>query len=318
MGSKAVCEDLGFSFSSATIRSEMAGLASLGYLFQPHISSGRIPSHQGYRLYINKLMQKKLLTSEEKSFLSGTLNLSSADPEKLLETSAKALSEITNFTAIVTTPPSAESRVRDITFVGIGRRSAMLVLMTSDGMVKNKIFRCEYDLNSEVLHMFSGILNGKFRGERLKDITPEFINILVGEDRELAMLLLPVIDVLMETAKEACDVEIKVYGQKNLLSIPGITTDTVINIFEFLEDKKRVFDLLDTGNYGMKFTVGEENKYIQLQNASVVSTHYSIGGKFGAIGIIGPTRMDYGKIYSQIEYTASLVGVLLCRILENN
>jgi len=290
----------------------------LGYLFQPHVSSGRIPSHQGYRLYINKLMEKKPLGLEEKVFLSGALNLSSAEPEKLLCAAAKALSEITNFTAIVTTPPSAESRVRDITFVGIGRRSAMLVLMTSDGMVKNKIFRCEYDLNTEVLHMFSGILNGKFRGERLKDITPEFINILVGEDRELAMLLLPVIDVLMETAKEACEVKIKVYGQKNLLSIPGITTDTVINIFNFLENNKQVFDLLDTGNYGMKFTVGAENKYIELQDASVVSTHYSIGGKFGAIGIIGPTRMDYGKIYSQIEYVSSLIGMLLGRILENN
>ncbi|MBR2579366.1 MAG: heat-inducible transcription repressor HrcA [Clostridia bacterium] len=318
VGSKAVCEDLDFSFSSATIRSEMAGLASLGYLFQPHVSSGRIPSHQGYRLYINKLMEKKPLTLEEKSFLTGELNLSSAEPEKLLEAAAKALSEITSFTAIVTTPPSAQSCVRDITFVGIGRRTAMLVLMTSDGIVKNKIFRCEYDLTSEVLHMFSGILNGKFRGEKLKDITPEFINILVSKDRELAMLLLPVIDVLMEAARETCEVKIKVYGQKNLLSIPGITPGTVINIFDFLEDKNKVFDLLDTGSYGTKFTIGEENKYLQLQEASVVSTHYSIGGKFGAIGVIGPTRMDYGKIYSQIEYVASLVGVLLGRILENN
>lgn len=318
MGSKAVCEDMEFSFSSATIRSEMAGLSELGYIFQPHVSSGRVPSDQGYRLYINKLMQKKPLNLEEKVFLSGALNISSADPEKLLGAAAKALSEITDFTAIVTTPPSAESRVRNIGFVGIGRRNAMLVLMTSDGMVKNKIFRCEYDLSDEMLRMFSGVLNGKFRGERLKDITPEFINILVGEDRELALLLLPVIDALMETAREACEVEIKIFGQKNLLSIPGVTTDTVVNIFNFLEDKKKVFDLLNSKNYGMNFIVGEENKYIQLRDASVVSTHYNIGGKFGAIGIIGPTRMDYGKIYSQIEYVSSLIGVLLGRILENN
>ena len=313
-----MCEDLEFSFSSATIRNEMAGLAELGYLFQPHVSSGRVPSHQGYRLYINRLMSKKPLSLDEKIFINGMLNHSSADPEKLLESASKVLSEITNFTAIVTTPPSGESRVRDITFVGIGRRSAMLVLMISDGMVKNKIFRCDYDLNAEILHMFSGVLNGKFRGEKLKDITPEFINILVGEDRELAMLLLPVIDVLMETAKEACEVEIKIYGQKNLLSIPGITTDTVVNIFDFLEDKQKVFNLLDSGSYGMKFTVGEENEYMQLHDASVISTHYNIGGKFGAIGIIGPTRMDYGKIYSQIEYVSSLIGVLLGRILENS
>lgn len=317
VGSKVVCEDLEYSFSSATIRSDMANLDNAGYLLQPHISSGRIPSHRGYRLYINKLMTKKPLCLEEKVFMDGVLSFSLADPEKLLECAAKVLSDVTNFTAVITAPPGGESRVRDITFVGIGRRTAMLVLMTTDGMVKNKIFRCDYDLNTDVLHMFSGILNGKFRGERLIDITPEFIDILVGEDRELALLLLPVIDVLMETAKEACETKIKVYGQKNLLSIPGITTETVINIFNFLENKKKVLDLLDSDNYNMKFTVGEENKYMELQNSSVVSTHYNIGGKFGAIGIIGPTRMDYGKVYSQIEYVASLVGVLLGRILEN-
>lgn len=317
VGSKALCEDLEYEFSSATIRSDMARLVDLGYLLQPHVSSGRVPSDQGYRLYINKLMPKKPLSLEEKIFINGILSVSATDPEKLLTGAAKVLSEITNFTAIVTTPPSSESTVRDITFVKIGRMTAMMVLMTSDGMVKNKIFRCDYELNDEILYMFSGILNGKFRGEKLKDITPEFVDILVGEDRELALLLLPVIDVLMDAAKEACEVEVKIYGQKNLLSIPGITTEMVINIFNFLENKEKVLKLLDLGEYGVKFTVGDENKYMELKDASVVSFHYGIGGKIGTIGIIGPTRMNYGKVYSQLEYVASLIGVLLGRILEN-
>ena len=318
VGSKTVCEDLKFSFSSATIRNEMAYLADYGYLLQPHISSGRIPSYQGYRLYINKLMPKKPLSLEEKIFINGMLSTYCEDPEKLLEGSAKVLSEVTNYTAVATTPPSGGSRVRNITFVPIGRRSAMLVLMTSDGMLKNKIFRCEYDLNADILHMVSDILNSKFRGEKLRDITPEFINILVGEDRELALILLPIIDILMKASKEICEVKIKIYGQKNLLSIPGITTDTVIDIFNFLEDEEKVSDILDSDNYGMKFTIGKENKYVQLHNASVVSTQYNIGGKFGSIGIIGPTRMDYSKIYSQIEYVSSLVGTFMERILKGD
>lgn len=318
VGSKTVCEDLKFSFSSATIRNEMAYLADYGYLLQPHVSAGRVPSYQGYRLYINKLMPKKPLSLEEKIFISGMLGSYCEDPEKLLEGSARVLSEVTNYTAVITTPPSGSSRVRNITFVPIGRRSAMLVLMTADGMLKNKIFRSEYDLNADILYMISDILNNKFRGEKLKDITPEFINILVGKDRELALILLPIIDVLMEAAKEICEVKIKIYGQKNLLSIPGITTDTVIDIFNFLENKEKVFDLLDSDSYAVKFTVGKENKYVQLQNASVVSTHYNIGGKFGAIGIIGPTRMDYSKVYSQIEYVSSVVGTMMERILKGD
>ncbi len=318
MGSKTVCEDLKFSFSSATIRNEMAYLADYGYLLQPHVSSGRVPSYQGYRLYINKLMPKKPLSLEEKIFIKGMLSSYCEDPEKLLEGSVKVLSDITNYTAVATTPPSSESRVRNITFVPIGRRSVMLVLMTSGGMLKNKIFRCKYDINADILYMISDILNSKFRGEKLKDISPEFINILVGKGRELALILLPVIDVLIEAAKEICEVKIKIYGQKNLLSIPGITTDTVVDIFNFLENKEKVSNLLDSDNYGMKFTVGKENKYVQLHNASVVSTQYNIGGKFGAIGIIGPTRMDYSKVYSQIEYVSSLVGALMERILKGD
>ncbi len=317
VGSKVVCEDLELSFSPATIRSEMADLVDFGYLFQPHISAGRVPSHRGYRLYINKLMTEKPLSAEEKNLINGMLSFSCVDPESLLSAAAKVLSDITNFTSVITTPPSNESRVRDIQFVKIGRRSAMIVLMTSNGMIKNKLFRCEYDLNPDILRMFSEILNEKFRGELLKSITPELVNFLVGNNEEIALLLLPVIDVLMKAAKEACEVEIKIHGQKNLLSIPGITPETVINIFDFLESREKVLGLLNLTDKGINFIVGEENVYTELKNASVVSAHYNIGGKSGAIGIIGPTRMDYGSVAAQLQYVAVLAGALLGRILEN-
>lgn len=317
VGSKSVCEDLELSFSSATVRSEMADLADFGYLFQPHISSGRVPSHQGYRLYINKLMTEKPLSQEEKNLINGMLGFSSVDPESLLSTAVKVLSDITDFTAVVTTPPSAESRVRDIQFVMVGRQSAMIVLIISNGMIKNKLFRCDYDLSPDMLRMFGKILNEKFRGEPLASITPEFVNFLVGNNEETALLWIPVLDVLMKAAKEACEVEVKIYGQKNLLSIPGVTPETVINIFDFLESREKVLDLLNLTDNGINFIVGEENTYKELKNASVVSTHYHIGGKSGAIGIVGPTRMDYATVAAQLQYVAAIMGVLLGRILEN-
>lgn len=317
VGSKSVCEDLDMLFSSATIRNEMAKLVENGYLTQPHVSAGRVPSHQGYRLYINRLMPKKLLSLQEIDDINSVLKLNLADPEQLLDSAAKILSAVTNCIAIVTTPPADESRVRDIQFVLIGRRSAMLVLMTSDGRVKNKLFRCKYDLNADILHMFTEILNSKFRGERLKDITPEFVSILVDNDRELAFLLLPVIDVLIQTAKEAQEIEVKIHGQKNLLQISEISAEDVVNVFSFLEEKGNIVKLLTLSDYGIKFVVGNENSYIQLKNSSVISTHYNVGGKFGTIGIIGPTRMDYSNVSAQLQYVASVVGVMLGRALEN-
>ena len=318
MGSKAVCEDLNSSFSSATIRSEMADLANFGYLFQPHVSSGRVPSDLGYRLYINKLMNKKPLFSEEKNLINGVLSVAATDPESLLEQAAKVLSEITHFTALITTPPAGETCVRDIRFVKIGRRSAMIVLMTTGGMVKNKLFRCDYDLTEDILGMLGKILNEKFRGELLKSITPECVNFLVGGNRETAFMLLPVLDVLMQAAKEACEVEIKIYGRKNLLSLPDVTAESVSGIFNFLENRDKVLRLLNSAGKNIDFIIGAENIYEELKSASVVLTKYSVGGKSGIAAVIGPTRMDYGMVASQLEYVSALVGVLLGRILENN
>lgn len=317
VGSKAVCEDLDLSFSPATIRSEMANLADFGYLFQPHVSAGRVPSDQGYRLYINKLMPEKPLQNEEKSFINGILALSATDPESLLEAAAKVLAEITDYAVVITTPPNLESTVRDIKFVQIGRQSGMIVLMTSSGMIKNKLFKCEYELTSDILNMLGGVLNEKFRGEPLKSITPEYMDFMVGSNSEMSLLLMPVIDALMKAAEEACEVEVKIKGQKNLLANQTLSPETLIEIFSFLENKDRLINLMNVPEHGLNFVIGDENVYRELRQASVVATRYNVGEKSGAIGVIGPTRMDYSQVSSQIQYVAALVGVLLGKILEN-
>lgn len=317
VGSKAVCEDLDLSFSPATIRSEMADLSDFGYLFQPHVSAGRIPSYQGYRLYINRLMSEKPLPDEEKNFINGILALSATDPESLLESAAKVLAEITDYAVVITTPPNFESTVRDIKFVQIGCQSGMLVLITSSGMIKNKLFKCDYELNSDILSMFGRVLREKFRGEPLKSVTPEFMDLMVGNDDEMVRLLMPIIDVLMKAAEEACEVEIKVKGQKNLLANQNLSPEALIEIFSFLENKDRLINLMDVPEYGLNFVIGDENVYRELKQASVVTARYNSGGKSGTIGIIGPTRMNYSRVSSQIRYVAALVGVLLGKILEN-
>ncbi len=317
VGSKAVCEDLGLSFSPATIRSEMADLDDFGYLFQPHVSAGRIPSYQGYRLYINKLMPEIPLQNEEKNFINGILSFSATDPESLLETAAKVLAEITDYAVIVTTPPNLESTVRDIQFVKVGRRSGMIVLMTSSGMIKNKLFKCDYELNSDILAILSDVLNEKFRGQLLKTITPEFMDCMVGGNNEMTLLLMPIIDVLMKAAEEACEIEVKIKGQKNLLANANLSPETLIDIFSFLENKERVINLMNSAGHGISFVIGDENIYTELKESSVVVGKYNVGGKSGTIGIVGPTRMDYGRVAAKVQYIAALIGVLLGKILEN-
>ena len=316
VGSKTICENSDLSFSSATIRSEMAELVSFGYLTQPHVSSGRVPSCRGYRLYINKLMNEKPLGSDEKNLINGALASASTDPESLLEAAADILAEITGFTSVMTTPLNQSSKILDIKFVKISRRGGMLVLVTSSGMVKNKLFRCDYDLNEEILKMFEKILGEEFIGKLLSEVNPETVNILVSSDVSVSTLLLPMIKVLLEAVKEAYEVKVKICGQKNLLSIPGVSLETVVDIFNFLEEKEKVLDLFSSEKYGVNFIVGEENTYRQLKNSSICFSRYSVADRFGVLGLIGPTRMDYGKVRSDMEYTSSLIGVFLERILK--
>ena len=137
----------------------MADLVCCGYLLQPHISSGRIPSFQGYRLYISKSMNKKPLSEDEKFLIEGALSSVCADPEGILNNAAKVLSDMTHCTVAITTPPSEMARIRDIRFVRISRRNAMIVVVMTNGMVKNKLFRCDYEINDELLN---GILESRY------------------------------------------------------------------------------------------------------------------------------------------------------------
>ena len=316
VGSKTICEDFDLALSPATIRSEMANLVSAGYLIQPHISSGRVPSHRGYRVYINRLMPEFPLAIEEKNLVQGVLGTSAIDPESLLECATEVLADMTGFTAVMTTPLNQASRIREIKLVKISRRGAMLVLVTSNGMVKNKLFRCEFDLNEQILKMFEEILEEEFRGRLLGKLNPESVNIIVSSDEKLSSLLLPIVDTLLEAAKEASEVKIKVYGQKNLLLFPDITAEAVVDVFNFLEDSDKLLKLLKGNGCGVNFLVGEENAYKQLKNLSVASTRYNIAGKFGILGIIGPTRMNYSLISTYLKYIASLVEMFLERILK--
>ena len=316
VGSKTICENSKLSFSSATIRSEMAQLVDFGYLTQPHISSGRVPSHRGYRLDINKLMTEMPLENDEKNLIDGVLSLASTDPESLLEAAANILAEITGFTSVMTTPFNQDSRILDIKFVRISRRGGMIVLVTSSGMVKNKLFRCDYDLNEEILRMFEKILKEEFVGKLLSEVNPETVNILVSSDRSVSSLFLPIINVLLEAVKEAYEVKIKIYGKKNLLLIPGIDLETVINIFNFLEEKEKILSLFSKEKCGVNFIVGEENSYRQLKSSSICFSRYNVADKFGILGLIGPTRMDYRKVNTRMDYISSLIGVFLERILK--
>lgn len=316
VGSKLVCNELDITVSSATVRNEMAELSELGYLNQPYTSAGRIPSYSGYRIYVDKLMKTSYLSQEEKSVIDGALCSAADDPENLLMAAADILSNLTDLTAILTTPPSDKAEIRDIQFIKTGRRNAMLILMTTTGVVKNKLFRCNYDITDDLLCVFREIMNDKFRGKLLKGLNLTAMSILPSSDNDMPMLMFPVVNAFMDAVHDALEIQIKTAGETNLLTVSELKPTDVLNILKFLRDKNSIIKVLMSRERGINVMIGDEEVYNGLGMASIITSRYSVGGRSGAIAVIGPTRMDYRNLISKIRYIASSVGNWLERILE--
>lgn len=316
IGSKTVCEALDISISSATVRNEMAELSGLGYLNQPHTSAGRTPSYLGYELYVNRLMKNDGVSEEEKNFINGVLCEAADDPEHLLRKAANLLAEITNLTSILTTPPNDEARVKNIRFIITGKRNAMLVLMTTTGMVQNRLFRCKYNLTDELVDAFENVVNEKFKGKLLRDLTSTSINTLAALESDMFLLMSPVLNALTEAAQEALEVKVKTDGEANLLTNPEFTPPDILNILEFLRNRDGILKVLFFRERGVNIFIGGSDLYPGLEATSIITSRYSVGERSGAIGVIGATRADYKRLISKIKYLSDEVGRWLERILE--
>ena len=316
VGSKTVCEALDISLSSATVRNEMAELSVLGYLEQPYTSAGRVPSDLGYRLYVNRLMEPEALTKEEKSYIDGVLCSAADGIEHLLNEAVKLLAKITNLTSILATPKNYDTCLKKVRFIITGKRNAMLVLITTAGSVKTKQFRCNYNITKELVDSFEKVINEKFQGKLLRELTPEFVNILASAKSEMVLLMTPVLNALMEAAREALEINIKVAGEVNLLSTRELSPGDVIKAFKFLKKKEDILGVLFSRERGVNVFIGEEDLPFELREISILVSRYITRAGIGAVGLVGPVRMDYGGLTAKIKYLTSALEVWLSRILE--
>ena len=313
VGSKALCELLDVSVSSATIRNEMASLSELGLLEQPHTSAGRIPTQFGYRLYINELMKPKPLSDEEMRYIDGYLSEYADDPDLLLEKAAEMLAEMTKYAAISTTPTNRDATIQRIQLVQTGPHTAMLVLTTSTGAVKSKLFRTNYLLNSDILRMFSNVLNEKMGSVHLLNVTPDFIKSTAFSIGELSLMMAPVFVALGQACREVLKTNVLLEGRTNLLYLPEYEVDSVKRLLHFLELAK----LIGAQKEKLGVLIGGESNQPEMIDTSVVLVRYSMGRQTrGTLGVIGPTRMDYPKIVSNLQYLAQSVGGMLNEIMD--
>lgn len=317
VGSKVLSENIDFNVSSATIRNDMAELASLGLLEQTHTSSGRIPTELGYRIYIDKLMKRIPLTKYEQSHIYDMLYPVSDAPEHLLEGAAVLLSKITGCVAVAASPPGESAVIKKIKFIRTGKYTAMAVLITSTGSVKTKLFRCDFVITPELTEMFEKTMNERFSGIPVTDVTPAFMQSSAAALGEMSMLMTNVLIAVNDTAKDASTANISIKGQSNFFTMPELASSDGKRVMEFLSHSRELEKLLTGADSKANVLIGSEIKHPALSRLSVIASHYTTTPECsGVLALIGPVRMNYPKIISALEYTSGIVGNMLSELIE--
>lgn len=317
VGSRLLCETLDFNVSSATVRNEMSDLSERGLLEQPHTSAGRVPSQKGYRVYIDTLMKRTPISPAEKRYIDSLILPSAYDPEKLLDGVARMLAGMTKYAAVSTTPSGESAVVKAIQFVQTSRRTAMVLLMTSAGITKSRIFHCDFDITPEILRVFFRLLNEKLIGIPVASITPGYIQSLAASLGDMAILMSSALMAVANAAQESLHSEICLDGEINLVFHSEFGQAEIRRILDFLSRPAELCRLLTQQEGNMKVLIGQETERPELRDSSVVVSRYAVAGKdAGVIAIIGPTRMNYGKIISNMEYLSGSVGRILTELMD--
>ena len=321
VGSKVLLSKIGLDVSSATIRNEMAELTNLGFISQPHTSAGRVPTEIGYRYYVDNLMQVSELEDTERRSIEAGIDSRSGDPELLLSTAGEALVNLSNFAAISTTPSDENAFIKNIEMVSISPKMAMIVLLTSTGILKSKPCRTDVEIDANLKKDFIDIIDQNFIGQPLSSVTTVMIQTLVASLGAKALSMSPLLVTIADLVEAASVSEVNLAGQSNLLGYKEYY-DNAGQLLDFLHREEPLSMLVsssaDTDN-DIEIRIGSENRYKELENSTVIISKYKIGNNAtGAIGIIGPTRMNYSKLIPSIRYLTDIISKVLSDVYEED
>ena len=316
VGSKLLADMLDNAVSSATIRNEMAELAAMGYLEQPHTSAGRVPTAQAFRLYVDRLMNRRALSEEDRRDVDGLLSSAAGDPERLIGEASQALAAATGCAAVTTTPSTQTACIRRIEVLRASPRSAALLLMTGSGVLRSRVCRFDREVEDAALERLGKALTAGFGGSALADVGLPQVQSLMAALGEDGLLCAPALTAFYELVQDTAEAEVLLTGQLNLLRHPDYAPEKARDLLGFLAHRELLSGLLSALPVGLRVVLGSESERPELSDSSIVVTRYAHGGRpDGTIGGIGPLRMDYAATSPRLEYFAKAVGKLLDELL---
>ena len=313
VGSKTIAASANLGCSSATIRNELAELTSLGYLEQPHTSAGRVPSPQGYRFYVNELMERQKLSQEETEAINARLNEKMEQLDRLMTDAGKLAGQLTGYPALtLSAPRSAEVKRFDLLY--IDANTFIIVLLLGNNTVKNKLVHLPFSVDQGQIQKLSALFNAGFTGLREEEITPVLISATERAARDTMGLTSIIAAFTIETLTQGREGEAYVTGESSLLQQPEFRDpDKAHRVISYLSDSDHLMRLPgDTRDSGVRVIIGPENLAEELKDSSVVMASYDAGeGQRGLIGVVGPLRMDYGTVAAKLQYIADGLSRLL-------
>ncbi len=316
VGSKYLMENKQIPCSSATIRNEMAELEALGYLEQPHTSAGRVPSERGYRFYVDTLVEHYAMTAREIGQINELLKAKMAELDQILLTASKVASNLTNYTAFAIKPRAAQVRIRRFDAVYLDERSLILVLVTANARVKTKNVRFDDGtaLTSTVTDLLAAALNEHLHDLCASEITLQLILEMEKMMGDRAAIISPVVKIIYEAMSELDEGELKVSGVDHLLEYPEFSDpDRMKELLGAIENKEELLDVMsDPTGDGINVVIGSESSVKVMDRSALVYKPIVKDGKtLGAIGVLGPARMDYAKVLATLEGLSGNIECLL-------
>jgi len=314
VGSRTIVKRYELGLSSATIRNEMADLEDMGFLDKPHTSAGRIPSHLGYRYYVNSLMQRYHLSQTEIERLSSELEIQAHELKQILSTIADVVSRATNYAAVVIEPTSSDCVINDIKLVVIDSHSLLLVVVTSDGLIKSRVIKSDIPVNESIANYMTNFLCEKLKGLSRDSVTLSTLSNMHNEFPQYHELIMLIFKFLDECLKESRNEQLYLSGTINVLNYPEYNDIDKAKAFLALFDKKDILKKAleqDNNAKGVSVFIGVENNQEELKEYSLILSPYKAGEKLrGKVAIIGPTRMHYSKAIVSLEYICGKINQL--------
>ncbi|KQT34115.1 heat-inducible transcriptional repressor HrcA [Methylophilus sp. Leaf414] len=310
IGSRTLLQHSGLDVSPATIRNVMSDLEQLGFIASPHTSSGRVPTKKGYRLFVDSLMTVQPLDHQSVAQLK--TGLSSPNQQELISSAADMLSQLTQFAGLVMTPKRVRNVLKHMEFLHLSEKKILVILVTEDGQVQNRILMAEKAFSASELIAASNYVNSHCQGLTLDELQNKLKQELQQMQADINRLMSAALDAAGQPEQSAKETVV-ISGERNLLQVDELSTNvtSLRKLFEIFERRTALMQLLDHSQRadGIQIFIGGESGYLPLDECSLITAPYEADGQVvGTLGVIGPTRMAYERIIPIVDITAKLLS----------